>query len=113
MSPEQAKDGRVDSRSDIYSCGVMLYQMVTGRVPFLARSPLSILAKHVLEEPKPPIELNPSIDPLLDAVILKAMSKDPNSRHQTARELRSDLRALLGRARSRDLHTQPIEHAAV
>src|SRR3712207_2501182 len=84
LSPEQAQGHPVDARSDLYSIGVVLYELVTGRVPFDAESPVTIALRHVSEEPVPPSQLNPAVPPALDAVVLRAMAKDPAHRFQDA-----------------------------
>ncbi len=86
MAPEQS-NGINDYRSDIYSLGVILYQMLTGRVPFTADSPVAISLKHIQSEPTPPRELNEFIPEGIEKVILKAMAKDPNERYQEAQAL--------------------------
>ena len=91
MSPEQVEARQVDQRSDIYSLGVILYEMVTGRVPFEGETPFSIGMKHKGEIPKNPKELNPQMPEDLSQVILKCLEKDPEKRLQSAGELRSEL----------------------
>ena len=91
LSPEQAQGQAVDFRSDLYSLGCCLYEMLTGTVPFRGATPVAIAYRHVREDPAPPRLLNPDIPPSLEAVCLKAMAKRPEDRYQTAAELRADL----------------------
>ena len=91
LSPEQAQGQPVDGRSDIYSLGCVLYEMVTGRPPFLGDSPVTVASKQVLEQPVTPSKLNGDVTPDLDAVILRALAKNPANRYQSAEELRADL----------------------
>jgi serine/threonine-protein kinase len=97
LSPEQARGERVDARSDLYSTGCLLYELLTGRPPFLGDSPVAIAYQHVRENPVPPSRLDPEIPPWADSIVLKAMAKDPAQRYQSAAEMRTDIqRALSG-----------------
>ena len=87
MSPEQAQGQPVDHRVDIYAVGCIMFHVLTGRVPFKADSFMGILSKHMMEAPESPRALNPAIDPAIEAVILRAMQKDPAKRFQSMREL--------------------------
>ena len=84
LSPEQAQGHPVDARADLYSIGVVLYELLTGHVPFDGESPVTIALKHVSEDPVPPGQLNPDVPPALDAVVMRAMAKDPAQRFQDA-----------------------------
>src|SRR5499425_2099929 len=97
LSPEQARGERVDARSDLYSTGCLLYELLTGRPPFTGDSPVAIAYQHVKEEPVPPSQLDPEVPPWADAIVLKTMQKDPAQRYQSAADMRTDIqRALSG-----------------
>ena len=91
FSPEHARGGYTDAKSDLYSLGVVMYEMLTGRVPFDADTPVSIALKHMQEKPIEPIKLNPTIPYAVNKIIMKAMEKDPNERYQSATEMLKDL----------------------
>lgn len=95
FSPEHARGGYTDAKSDLYSLGVVMYEMVTGRVPFDADTPVSVALKHMQEEPEEPIELNKNIPTSINKIIMKALQKDANLRYQTATEMLIDLRKAL------------------
>ena len=91
LSPEQARGERVDARSDLYSTGCLLYELLTGRPPFTGDSPVAIAYQHVRENPVPPSRVDPDVPPWADAIVLKAMAKSPADRYQTAADMRADL----------------------
>jgi serine/threonine-protein kinase len=91
LSPEQARGDSVDARSDVYSLGCVLYEILTGQPPFVGDSPVAVAYQHVREDPVPPSERHQGISPELDAVVLKALAKNPENRYQTAAEMRADL----------------------
>jgi eukaryotic-like serine/threonine-protein kinase len=91
LSPEQAQGRPVDARSDVYSLGCVLYEMLTGDPPFTGDTPLSIAYKHVREDPRPPSAYNPDVPRELDSITLKALAKNPDNRYSSAAEMRDDL----------------------
>ncbi|MFJ9894014.1 Stk1 family PASTA domain-containing Ser/Thr kinase [Streptomyces sp. NPDC091280] len=95
LSPEQAKGEQVDARSDLYSTGCLLYELLTVRPPFVGDSPVAVAYQHVREEPQPPSVFDPEITPEMDAIVLRALVKDPNYRYQSADEMRMDIEACL------------------
>lgn len=91
LSPEQARGDSVDARSDVYSLGCVLYEILTGEPPFVGDSPVAVAYQHVREAPVPPSQKNADIPAELDAVVLKALAKNPDNRYQSAAEMRADL----------------------
>src|SRR6266480_2686629 len=91
LSPEQARGAPVDQRSDLYSIGIVLYEMLTGEVPFTGESPVEIAMRHLSDTPRPPSLLRPEIPPDLDMIVLRALAKNPEDRFQTAEEMNADL----------------------
>lgn len=96
LSPEQARGETVDARSDVYSVGCVLFEILTGQPPFTGDSPVAVAYQHVKEDPPLPSSVNPGVPRELDSVILKAMAKNPANRYQTAAEMRADLIRVLG-----------------
>ena len=98
LSPEQARGEAVDARSDVYATGCLLYELLCGHPPFVGDNPVSVAYQHVREDPRPPSENNRDVTPDVDAVVLKALAKNPLNRYQSAGEMRADLlRAAAGR----------------
>ena len=123
LSPEQASGEPVDARSDVYSLGCVLYEMLTGEPPFVGDSPVAVAYQHVREDPVPPSERHANVTPELDAVVLKALAKNPENRYQTAAEMRADLvrvhngeapeapKVLTGAERTSMLTAAPVRHS--
>jgi serine/threonine-protein kinase len=95
LSPEQAKGESVDARSDLYSAGCLLYELLTVRPPFVGDSPVAVAYQHVREEAQPPSVFDPEISPAMDAIVMRALVKDPDYRYQSADEMRADIEACL------------------
>jgi serine/threonine-protein kinase len=99
LSPEQAKGGEVDPRSDLYSLGVVLYELLTGKTPFDGETPVEIAMKHLSTTPKPPSKLRPDVPRELDMVVMRALAKNPDERYQSADEMEGDLERVARGAR--------------
>ncbi|MEU8606712.1 Stk1 family PASTA domain-containing Ser/Thr kinase [Actinoplanes sp. NPDC048791] len=98
LSPEQARGESVDARSDVYAAGCVLFELLVGHPPFVGDSPVSVAYQHVREDPKAPSDINREVPPDVDAIVLKALAKNPLNRYQSAQEMRADaLRAVAGR----------------
>jgi beta-lactam-binding protein with PASTA domain/predicted Ser/Thr protein kinase len=95
LSPEQAKGETVDARSDLYSTGCLMYELLTGRPPFVGDSPVAVAYQHVREEPLPPSSYDPEVTPVIDAVVLKSLAKTADGRYQSAAEMRADIERVL------------------
>ncbi|HEY2831495.1 MAG TPA: Stk1 family PASTA domain-containing Ser/Thr kinase [Sporichthyaceae bacterium] len=99
LSPEQAKGEKTDARSDLYSAGCLLYELLTGVPPFTGDSPVAVAYQHVRENPKPPSQIDTAVTPAMDAIVMKSLAKNADNRYQSAAEMREDIeRALDGRA---------------
>ena len=108
LSPEQARGGQIDQRSDLYSVGVVLYELLTGMVPFTGDSPVEIAMKHLSTTPAPPSSVRPDVSHDLDLIVMRALAKDPDDRYQTAEEMDADLERV---ARGAAVSTQTAEAA--
>ncbi|GAC1360101.1 MAG: hypothetical protein PVSMB5_29340 [Ktedonobacteraceae bacterium] len=112
LSPEQGTGDRIDYRTDIYSLGIVLYQMLAGRVPFAGASPVAVAIKHALEEPPPPSRFNPAIPHNVEAVILKAIAKKPGLRYESAGAFAQALRQAVAEA-TQDGATPAESHSSI
>jgi eukaryotic-like serine/threonine-protein kinase len=106
LSPEQARGEDVDARSDVYSTGCLLYELLTGRPPFQGDSAIAVAYQHVREAPRPPSEFEPSVPPHVDALVLTALAKQPAERYQSAAQMRSDILGVL--AGQQTLSAMPV-----
>ncbi|HEY8533798.1 MAG TPA: Stk1 family PASTA domain-containing Ser/Thr kinase [Micromonospora sp.] len=117
LSPEQARGEAVDARSDVYASGCVLFELLCGHPPFVGDNPVSVAYQHVRENPRPPSEINPEVTPEIDAIVLKALAKNPLNRYQSAAEMRADLlrclngRPVLATPVLRDQETMPMAAA--
>jgi hypothetical protein len=111
LSPEQARGDSVDARSDVYSTGCLLYELLTGRPPFQGDSAIAVAYQHVREPPRPPSAFEPSVPPEVDSIALAALAKRPDERYQSAAQMRSDILAVLAGKRAA-MAPAPVETTA-
>ena len=104
MSPEQGRGEKLDARSDLYSVGVVLYEILAGQPPFEAENAIGVVLRHITEAPVAPSQVAPGVDPRLEGVCMRAMRKPREERYQSAREMRSDLRAAM--------EGRPMQHSS-
>jgi serine/threonine protein kinase len=91
MSPEQVQGHQLDARSDVYSMGILMYEMLTGKRPFESGSLTAVLTAHIMEKPKPLIEVRPDLGETINAIVMRALAKDPKARYADAGALLADL----------------------
>src|ERR671938_819203 len=117
LSPEQARGSAVDQRSDLYSVGIVLYEMLTGKVPFTGDTPLEIAMKHLSEVPVPPSEIRSEVPEDLDLIVVRSLAKDPADRYSSAEEMDADLgrvaRGLAVSTETADAATQVLAGAGI
>ncbi len=114
LSPEQARGETVDARSDIYSTGCLLYELLTGRPPFVGESPVSVAYQHVREEARPPSQLNPDVSATVDNIVAKSLAKRTEDRYQSASEMKADIeRAIAGHEVGAPTGTRAMTNTAV
>ena len=114
LSPEQARGETVDARSDIYSTGCLLYELLTGRPPFIGESPVSVAYQHVREEARPPSQFNPDVGSNVDNIVARALAKRTDDRYQSAADMRTDIeRAVAGQAVAAPVDAQAPSTATV
>lgn len=103
FSPEQARGGEIKTRSDLYSLGIVLYEMLTGEVPFKGDSPISVALKHIQETPKKPSLINPELTPVVERLVMKAIAKDPEERFRNAGEMRENILQIIEKVKKKQI----------
>ncbi|MFJ6079934.1 PASTA domain-containing protein [Streptomyces sp. NPDC092369] len=109
LSPEQAMGRETDARCDLYSTGCLLYELLTLRPPFTGETPMSVMYRHIQEAPRPPSLYNPDVGPQADAIVLRALEKDPASRYQSAEDMLADIEAYLGSGPPAGNHSPDVD----